>query len=493
MYVLAIDQGTTGTTASLIDDQGQALESQNVEFKTYYPQPGWVEQDPLTILDSIEQAVNKLFTASKYQKSDIKAIGITNQRETTVIWEKNNGQPIHRAIVWQCKRTQDYCQQLSKKGYKHFARERTGLPIDSYFSASKIKWLLDNVPEARRKALNGELLFGNIDTWVLWNLTGRSRHLTEYTNASRTLLYNIYKKEWDQDLLKLFNIPESLLPQVCNSAYNFGQTRGLSYLPDGIPIAGIAGDQQAALYGQGCIDTGMTKNTYGTGCFMLMNTGERKIESSQGLITTLCCDKDGKPAYALEGAIFIAGAVIQWLRDELQVLNTAAESEKYATSVADNGGVYFVPALAGLGTPYWDMGAKGAILGLTRGTSRAHVIRAALESLAYQAAIVMAVMKADSRLNINAMKVDGGACENNFLMQFQADIMRIPVIRPQNIQTTALGSALLAGVATGLWDGYEITQLLATDQEFKPQMAQDQANELLQGYKISVERILTNG
>ncbi|MDD5675898.1 MAG: glycerol kinase GlpK [Chitinivibrionales bacterium] len=491
MYILAIDQGTTGTTVSLVNDRGVPVARATVEIRQIFPQPGWVEHDPLNIWESVRSAVAKLVAGYPFDKRDIIAIGIVNQRETTVLWDRSTGLPLHNAIVWQDRRTQEICEELVSRGYAADVKQCTGLPLESYFSATKIKWLLDTIPGLRQKAQNGTALFGTIDAWLLWKLTNGKAHATDCTNACRTMLCNINTQAWDKTLLEIFQVPATVLPQVFPSAHIFGHTQGIDFLPDGIPIAGMAGDQQAALFGQGCVLPGQIKNTYGTGGFMLLNTGDKNINSKAGLITTLCCDARGKPVYALEGAVFIAGAAIQWLRDGLKILESAAESEAAACSVKDSGGVYFVPAFVGLGTPYWDMQARGAIFGLSRGTNRAHIIRAALESLAYQSREVLEVMQADSGLMLASLRVDGGAAANNFLMQFQADILGCDVVRPVNIETTALGAALLAGVGAGLWEGAEICKSLAVERLFKPQMEPAQAQKLYKGYQAAVARILT--
>lgn len=490
-YILAIDQGTTGSRACLYGRSGRAVASAYREFPQHFPGPGWVEHDPRDIWDSVNFSIQKVL--SKVPGGSIAAIGITNQRETTVIWDRKTGRPIHNAIVWQCRRTAGRCDQLKKtKGVSRFFKERTGLPIDAYFSATKIEWLLKNVPGAMAKAKRGELCFGTTDSWILWKLSGGSSHATDHTNASRTMLFNIKELKWDKDILKKLNIPANILPEVKSSSGVFGYTAKLGRLAAGIPICGIAGDQQAALFGQACFEPGSMKNTYGTGCFILLNAGKRRPVSKYGLITTLGCGKDGKPVYVLEGSIFVAGAAIQWLRDGLKVLKNAAESKKMAESIGHNAGVYFVPALVGLGAPYWDQDARGAIYGITRGTRGSHLVRAAVEAMCYQTRDVVEAMEKDSKLKIRSLKVDGGAVRNDFLCQFQADILGINVVRPQVTEITSLGAAYLAGLAIGYWkSANEIEKCWKVDRVFKPRMSGKAAEELYAGWKDAVRRTRT--
>jgi len=493
--VLAIDQGTTGSTALVISRQGKVLGRAYSEFTQYYPKPGWVEHDAEEIWQvSLKVMVQALIDAGLGQ-GDLVAIGITNQRETTVIWDRQTGKPVHRAIVWQSRQSASICDQLRQAGHEDLFRERTGLVIDAYFSGTKIRWILDQDADLQRRAENGELAFGTIDSWLLWNLTGGSSdagavHLTEPTNASRTLIYNINEHCWDPQLCELLNIPQALLPEVQASSGIFGETISFNGLPAGIPVAGMAGDQQAALYGQGCWQAGEAKNTYGTGCFLLMNMGSERPDSEHGLLTTICCDANGQPAYALEGSVFIAGAAIQWLRDELGLLTDASESESLALQLDGNDGVYLVPAFTGLGAPYWDMDARGAILGLTRGTGQAHIVRAALESIAYQSRDIVEAMNKDSGIKITSLKVDGGASLNNFLMQFQADILGVTVERPQQVEATAVGSAYLAGLAVGFWSSPdELQDARINDRCFEPGMSKQQSNILYTAWLAAVDRV----
>ena len=490
-YVLSIDQGTTGSRAVLYDRNGRRRASAYEEFPQYFPKPGWVEHNPEEIWRSVKNSIAKVLKG--IPKSSIAAIGITNQRETTIIWDRETGKPIHNAIVWQCRRTSSRCNDLKKKrGAAALFREKTGLPIDAYFSATKIEWLLKRIPGAYKKAEQGRLAFGTTDSWVLWKLTGGGVHATDYTNASRTMLFNINRLEWDKDILKVFKVPFDILPQVKESSGVFGETSRIGNLPSGIPIAGIAGDQQAALFGQACFAPGTMKNTYGTGAFVLLNTGRKRISSRHGLITTLGCGASGEPVYVLEGAIFIAGSAIQWLRDGLRLLRSASLSEKMARSVTDNAGVYFVPALVGLGAPYWDQDARGSIFGITRGTNSNHLVRAALEAMCYQTKDVLEAMERDSRFSIKELRIDGGAVANNLLCQFQADILRINVIRPKIIETTSLGAAYLAGLATGYWkNADEIKRFWRHDRLFKPKMAAKDASSLYKGWLDAVKRTLT--
>ncbi|MCX5748752.1 MAG: glycerol kinase GlpK [Candidatus Saganbacteria bacterium] len=482
--ILSIDQGTTGSRAVIYDKNGTIVASAYEEFPQYFPKPGWVEHKPEEIWKSVNNSIQKVL--SKIDPSSIAAIGITNQRETTIVWDKKTGKPVYNAIVWQCRRTAKRCEKLKAEGLSRKIKQKTGLPIDAYFSATKAEWILKRDKKFKSK----QLKFGTTDSWVLWKLTGGKVHATDYTNASRTMLLNIKKKKWDKDLLKIFNIPESILPEVKNSSGKFGETVKTGKLPAGIPICGIAGDQQAALFGQACFYPGTVKNTYGTGAFLLLNTGREKIDSKHGLITTLGCGPKGEPVYVLEGSVFIAGAAIQWLRDGLKLITKASESEKLALSIKDNEGVYFVPALAGLGAPYWDPAARGLICGLTRGTKRAHLVRAAIEAMCYQTKDVIEAMKKDSGLTINGLKVDGGAVVNNLLCQFQADILGTAVIRPRIIETTSLGAAYLAGLAVGFWKSTkEIERYGRADKVFKPQNTA-KSKELYEGWKKAVERTL---
>lgn len=485
---MALDQGTTSSRAIIFDENGLIKGVTNREFTQIYPKPGWVEHDAMEIWGSQIGVAKEVLLKCGLAVHDIAAIGITNQRETTVVWDKNTGKPVYNAIVWQCRRTASICDELKERGLAEKIREKTGLVVDAYFSGTKIKWILDNVEGAREKAEKGDLLFGNIDTWLIWNLTGGKVHVTDYSNASRTMLFNIHTLEWDDDILKELNIPKNMLPKVMPSSCVYGYTTTEIFGGE-VPIAGAAGDQQAALFGQACYSAGMAKNTYGTGCFMLMNTGEKAVESKHGLLTTIAWGVDGKVEYALEGSIFIAGAVIQWLRDELRVLDNAAQSEELAMKVEDNNGVYLVPAFVGLGAPYWDMYARGAILGLTRGAKREHIVRSALESICYQTRDVLEVMQQDSGITLKNLKVDGGAVANNFLMQFQADILGVPVDRPKVIETTALGAAYLAGLAVGYWkDKSDISSKWQIDRTFKPQMETETKERLYAGWKKAVKR-----
>jgi glycerol kinase len=489
-YVLSIDQGTTGSRAIVYDKDGRTVASAYQEFPQYFPKPGWVEHNPVEIWESVNNSIQKVL--KKVPAESIAAVGITNQRETTVIWDRETGKPVYNAIVWQCRRTAERCDELKKRGEAEFFRKRTGLPVDAYFSATKIEWILTHVRGALAKARKGQLCFGTTDTWVLWNLTGGDRHATDYTNASRTMLFNIDQLKWDEDILKKFSIPASMLPEVRSSSGIFGRTAATGKLPAGIPIAGIAGDQQAALFGQMCFDPGTMKNTYGTGCFALFNTGKKRLVSKYGLITTLACGPSGEPVYALEGAIFVAGSAIQWLRDGLRVLAKASDSEGMAKSVKDNAGVYFVPALAGLGAPYWDQDARGSIYGITRGTTHNHIVRAALEAICYQTRDVLEAMQKDSGLKIRDLKIDGGAVANNFLCQLQSDVLGVNVIRPQTIETTACGAAYLAGLAVGYWrNTAELKKYWKKDRVFKPEMSRKESSELYENWLKAVRRTLS--
>lgn len=493
--VLAIDQGTTGSTALVFSQEGEILGRAYHEFTQYYPQPGWVEHDPEEIWQVSRNVMAQALEASGVGSKGLSAIGITNQRETAVVWDRKTGQAVYRAVVWQSRQSAGICEQLKADGLESLVREKTGLLIDPYFSGTKIRWILNQSPELQNRAQAGELAFGTIDSWLLWKMTGGSAragalHRTEPTNASRTLLYDIHDQAWDRKLCEVLNVPVSMLPDILPSAGVFGETHAIDGIPAGVPIAGIAGDQQAALYGQGCWEAGQAKNTYGTGCFLLMNMGLQHPVSQNGLLTTVCCDAHGAPAYALEGSIFVAGAAIQWLRDELKIIDDAAETDLLAREIDNNEGVYLVPAFAGLGAPYWDMNARGAILGLTRGAGRAHLARAALEAIAYQSRDIVEVMNLDSGVELKELRVDGGASNNNFLMQFQADILNVTVDRPKIVETTAAGSAYLAGLATGVWSNpSELDHVRRTDCRFEPQMADWQRQDLYQEWQKAVARV----
>ncbi len=486
-YILALDQGTSSSRAILFDKRFNIVGIEQEEFKSYYPQPGWVEQNPYEIWQSQINVAKKLVEKTGISPDQIKGIGITNQRETTIIWDKNTGSPIYNAIVWQDKRTSAFCEEL-KKTFAQEIQYKTGLPIDPYFSATKIHWILNNVPEAKEKALRGELLFGTVDTWLIWNLTGGKAHVTDVTNASRTMLYNIRELKWDKDILDILQIPSNILPQVKDSSGIIGYS-DKKFFGTEIPIAGIAGDQQAALFGQACFEPGMAKNTYGTGCFILMNTGQKIYQSNNGLISTIAYGLNGTVNYALEGSVFIAGAAIKWLRDGLGIIKSAAETEAMALSVPSSEGVYFVPAFSGLGAPYWDMYARGAIVGLTQGVNKNHIVRATLESLAYQTKDVFEAMEQDSGLKLKTLYVDGGASANNFLMQFQADILGVDVYRPSNVETTAMGAALLAALATGFINMDQISELKSIERIFKPQISGDEREILYNGWKKAIKMV----
>ena len=486
-YVIALDQGTTSSRCILFNHEGEICSVAQREFTQHYPQPGWVEHDPLEIWSTQLGVLVEAAGGIGVDLSDVAAIGITNQRETTIVWDKETGRPIYNAIVWQCRRTADRIEKLKKDGLEDLVRDRTGLIPDAYFSGSKIAWILDHVEGARERAKRGELLFGTVDTWLIWNLTKGQVHVTDYTNASRTMLYDIRKLCWDKELLAYFDIPECMLPEVKPSSCIYGYT-SKEVLGHSVPIAGIAGDQQAALFGQCCFQPGDVKNTYGTGCFMLMNTGNHAVQSENGLLTTIAVGYDGRVEYALEGSVFVAGASIQWLRDEMRMLKSAPQSEEYCTAVNDTAGVYMVPAFAGMGAPYWNQYVRGTIVGLTRGTSKEHFIRATVESLAYQVYDVLEAMQKDSGITLHTLKVDGGASANNFLMQFQSDILNTEVIRPQCIETTALGVAYLAGLAVGYWkDREEISQNWRVDKRFYPEMEEDGRKKRIRGWKRAVK------
>ncbi|HNR04373.1 MAG TPA: glycerol kinase GlpK [Bacillota bacterium] len=489
-YILALDQGTTSSRAIIFGNDGKIVSVAQKEFTQIYPKAGWVEHDPMEIWGTQSGVAREAMDKIGIGADDIAAIGITNQRETTVVWERSTGKPIYNAIVWQCRRTAPICDELKAKGLAETIRNKTGLVVDAYFSGTKVKWILDNVEGARERAKNGELCFGNIDTWLIWNLTKGKVHVTDYSNASRTMLFNIHELAWDKEILEELDIPEAMLPEAKSSSFVYGETDKEIFGAE-IPIAGAAGDQQAALFGQACYKPGMAKNTYGTGCFMLMNTGEKAVSSSNGLLTTIAWGLNGKVEYALEGSIFIAGASVQWLRDELKIIDNAAASEDMAAAVADTNGVYVVPAFVGLGAPYWDMYARGSILGLTRGANRNHIVRATLESIAYQTRDVLEAMQEDSKINLQALKVDGGAVANNFLMQFQADILGVPIYRPEVTETTALGAAYLAGLAVGFWDSKdEIAEKWNVDRVFEPVMDSSSRDKKYAGWKKAVSRTL---
>lgn len=487
-YIMALDQGTTSSRAMLFDETGNVVHTAQQEFRQIFPQSGWVEHNAEEIWSSILSCIAKVLSQKNIPADAVAGIGITNQRETTVVWDKHTGKPIYNAIVWQSRQTAGICEELKEAGHNDLFRDKTGLLIDAYFSGTKVKWILDNVEGAREKAEAGDLLFGTIDTWIIWKLTEGAAHVTDYSNASRTLMFNIYDLKWDEELLELLTVPASMLPKVCESSKVYGKTAPKNFFGKEIPIAGIAGDQQAALFGQACYDEGMSKNTYGTGCFMLMNTGEKAVKSNNGLLTTIAWGLDGKVTYALEGSIFVAGSAIQWLRDGLRMFKNSADSEAYAKRVDSTEGVYVVPAFVGLGTPYWDSDVRGAVFGLTRGTSKEHFVRATLESLAYQTKDVLSAMEADSGIPLNTLRVDGGAVKNDFLMQFQADILNVPVERPEVNETTALGAAYLAGLAVGFWQSLDdISNNWHLDRRFEVAMEEDQRDELYTGWKKAVK------
>ena len=489
-FVLAIDQGTTSSRVIIFDKLGNIKKITQQEFAQIYPQSGWVEHDPMEIWASQSSIVREALEYAKVSPRDIAAIGITNQRETTVVWDKNTGHPVYNAIVWQCRRTSYICDEINKdKEIANYIRKNTGLVVDAYFSATKVKWILDNVEGAREKAEKGDLMFGTIDTWLIWNLTKGEVHATDYSNASRTMMFNINTLEWDKKILEYLYIPMSMLPDVRSSSGDFGRTHERTFGGARIPITGVAGDQHAALFGHCCFEKGMAKNTYGTGCFALMNTGDKPVFSGAGLLTTIAWVEDGKPIYALEGSVFIAGAVIQWIRDGLGLIRSAEDSEYYATKIDSTNGVYLVPAFVGLGTPYWDMYARGTIVGITRDTKREHIIRAALEAIAYQAKDVLDCMKKDTGLDLQGLRVDGGAVQNNFLMQFQADILQSNISKPQINEITGLGAVFLAGLAVGFWkDKEELKTIMTMDRTFEPQRDVDTVTHDYKGWKKAVER-----
>ena len=489
-YIMALDEGTTSCRCILYNKKGEMVSVAQKEFRQIYPNAGWVEHDAMEIWSTQIGVAQEALYKINCTYENIEAIGITNQRETTVVWDRETGEPVYNAIVWQCRRTAEYCDSLKAKGLEPSFREKTGLPVDAYFSASKLRWILENVEGARAKAEAGKLLFGTIETWLIWKLTGGRVHVTDYSNASRTMMFNINELKWDKDILAELDIPVSMLPEPVPSSFIYGETE--EHIFGGpVRISGAAGDQQSALFGQGCFEKGQAKNTYGTGCFLLMNTGESPVYSKNGLVTTIAWGIDGKVNYALEGSVFVAGAAIQWLRDELELINSSPESERLALSVPDTNGVYIVPAFAGLGAPYWNPYARGAIFGLTRGADKCHLTRATLESLAYQTNDLLEAMKEDIGYELSSLQVDGGACANNFLMQFQADITAKPVKRPECIETTSLGAAYLAGLATGFWsDMDDITENLKTDREFTASMNEEKRTKLLAGWKKAVRCVL---
>ncbi|OOM62536.1 glycerol kinase GlpK [Clostridium beijerinckii] len=489
-YIIALDQGTTSSRAIIFDKEQNILGVSQKEFTQIYPNQGWVEHNPLEIWASQYGVLQEVIAKTNITQEEVAAIGITNQRETTIVWDKNTGEPVYNAIVWQCRRTAGIIEELKlDKEFSEYVKENTGLLLDAYFSATKIKWILDNVEGARERAEKGELLFGTVDTWLVWKLTNGKVHVTDYTNASRTMLYNIKELRWDERILEKLNIPKSMLPEVKNSSEVYGYTNLGGTGGVRVPIAGMAGDQQCALFGQTCFEEGSVKNTYGTGCFLLMNTGEKMIHSKNGLVSTIAVGIDGKVQYALEGSVFVGGAVIQWIRDELKLVTDAADTEYFAQKVEDNGGVYVVPAFTGLGAPYWDMYARGAIFGLTRGANRNHIIRAALESIAYQSKDLIDAMQEDAGCTLTRLKVDGGASRNNLLMQFQADITGAEVVRPIITETTALGAAYLAGLAVGFWQSKEeIAEKWAVSQSYSPNLAEEKKEKLYKGWKKAVKR-----
>ena len=486
-YILALDQGTTSSRAVAFDETGRMVGSHGIEFPQHYPHPGWVEHDPKDILDSQIRSLKLTVELCGIDPGDIAAVGITNQRETTLLWDRRTGEPVCNAIVWQCRRTAPIVERLKKDGLGSVITNRTGLIPDAYFSGTKLEWMLENIPGTRERAEKGELCFGTVDSYLTFMLTGKKQHVTDMTNASRTMLFNIFEKKWDEELLRMMDIPENLLPQVVDSSCVVGML-DKSILGREIPVAALAGDQHAALFGQGCFTPGLCKNTYGTGCFVLMNTGKTPVRSPSGLLTTVAWSLDGKTTYALEGSVFVAGAVVQWLRDEMGLIHSAAETEPIAASVPDNAGVYFVPAFTGLGAPHWDMYSRGTIVGLTRGSGRAHIVRAALEAIAYQSADVVQAMQNDSGISMPVMRVDGGASANNFLMQFQSDILGADVVRPAIIESTALGAAMLAGRAVGLWTDSDLTHLQKEEKRFTPQMEGGARERLLRQWRRAVSR-----
>jgi len=489
-YILSLDQGTSSSRAIVFDHDGSVAAVRQKEFTQYFPRPGWVEHDPMEIWSSEYSVMTEVVTSLGLGGDDIAAIGITNQRETTVVWDAATGKPVYNAIVWQDRRTSEYCDELKERGLTEKIREKTGLIIDAYFSGTKIRWILENVPGARERAERGELRFGTVDSWLVWNLTGGTKHITDVTNASRTMLFNIKTLKWDEELMELLGVPVSMMPQVRSCSEVYGET---SLLGGSVKVAGIAGDQQAALFGQMCTEEGSVKNTYGTGCFLLMNTGEKPVKSQNNLLTTIACQIGGKTTYALEGSIFVAGSVVQWLRDGLGIIKSSSEIEALASGVPDNGGVYFVPALTGMGAPYWDQYAKGTITGLTRGATAAHIARAALEGIAFQTMDIVSAMEKDAGVPLGELKVDGGASRNNLMMQFQADILGTTVVRPQVTETTALGAAYLAGIAVGYWkDIDEVKKQWQVERNFVPQASEAEVKAARDGWKDAVKRTLSN-
>ena len=491
-YILSLDQGTTSSRAIVFNKAGEIVGQAQQEFKQIYPKSGWVEHDPKDIVSSQLGVVVQALINGGVSSKDVVAMGITNQRETTIVWDKVTGEPVYNAIVWQCRRTSDYCELLKRQGYDKIIYEKTGLVLDAYFSATKIKWILDNVSGAREKAEKGELLFGTVDTYLMWNLSSRENriHATDYTNASRTMLFNIHTLDWDEELLKLFDIPKSMLPSVHPSSYLYGYVDESQY-GFKIPITGVVGDQQSALFGQLCVDEGDIKNTYGTGCFMLLNTGDKAIKSNHGLVTTLGASLNDTPPYVLEGSVFVGGAVIQWLRDEMKLIEKASDTEKIARKVDDTNGVYVVPAFVGLGAPYWESNVRGLITGVTRGTKREHIVRACLEAIAYQVYDIYKAMEQDLGKEIKSLRVDGGASSNNFLMQFQADLLNAKVARPEVIEVTALGAAYLAGLKVEYWESIEdIKSNVAIGDIFKPSISSEKREELLKGWKEAISMLL---
>lgn len=487
-YILSLDQGTTSSRAILFNKKGEIVQVAQHEFTQIFPNPGWVEHNANEIWGSILAVIASCLAEANVKPEQIAGIGITNQRETAVVWDKNTGSPVYNAIVWQSRQTAEICEDLKAKGYNQLFKDKTGLLIDAYFSGTKVKWILDHVEGAREKANRGELLFGTIDTWLIWKLSGGKAHVTDYSNASRTLMFNIHDLKWDEELLEILTIPASMLPEVRPSSEVYAETVDYHFFGCNVPISGVAGDQQAALFGQACYEKGMAKNTYGTGCFMLMNTGDKAVKSEHGLLTTIAWGINGKVEYALEGSIFVAGSAIQWLRDGLRMFKSAAESEKYATSVESTDGVYVVPAFVGLGTPYWDSDVRGSVFGLTRGTTKEHFVRATLESLAYQTKDVLTSMEADSGISLKALRVDGGAVANSFLMQFQSDMLNVPVERPQISETTALGAAYLAGLAVGYWESQEeIASQWNMDHAFTPNMDEERRADLYEGWRKAIK------
>jgi glycerol kinase len=486
-YVLAIDQGTTSSRAMLFDQAGAVAGLAQRELHQIFPQPGWVEHDPQEILSGVLETVAKVLAAARVGTNELAGIGITNQRETAVVWDRHTGQPVYNAIVWQSRQSLAVCERLEADGYAHMVREKTGLLIDAYFSGSKIRWILDHVTGARARAERGDLLFGTVDSWLIWNLSGGKLHVTDISNAARTLLFDIHARCWDDELLRMLDIPRSMLPQVRSCSEVYGHTAALPGLPAGIPISGVAGDQQAALFGQACFEPGMAKNTYGTGCFMLMNTGTRAVPSRHGLLTTIAWDVGGTVEYALEGSIFVAGSVVQWLRDGLHMLEHASDSQLCAESVPSSEGVYLVPAFVGLGAPYWRSDVRGAMFGLSRGTRKEHVVRAALESMAYQSRDVLAAMEADAGIPLKELRADGGAIANDFMAQFQSDMLGVPVLRPRVAETTALGAAYLAGLAVGFWESRaQIAALWQMERRFQPAMDEATRQRLYRGWQDAV-------